>query len=89
MRQFFCFRDSGRKTVLRAVNIKKDYQLGEITVHALKGVSFDVYERELVVIITHNADIAKIADRVFRFKDGMLESVEVNSSPMSPEEIEW
>lgn len=237
--------DEDRKTVLRAVNIKKDYQLGEITVHALKGVSFDVYERELVVIlgpsgsgksttlnilggietatggeiwyegerldwndkmkltmyrrkhvgfvfqfynllpgltaleniklagelgtspldaaelikevglekraehypnrlsggeqqriaiaralcknpdillcdeptgaldsgtgvqvlrlihsfcrkyekpvviITHNADIAKIADRVFRFKDGMLESVEVNSSPMSPEEIEW
>ncbi len=46
------------------------------------------YEKP-VVIITHNADIAKIADRVFRFKDGMLESVEVNSSPMSPEEIEW
>lgn len=43
--------DEGRKTVLRAVNIKKDYQLGEITVHALKGVSFDVYERELVVIL--------------------------------------
>lgn len=46
------------------------------------------YEKP-VVIITHNADIAKIADRVFRFKDGTLESVDINPNPMDPGDIEW
>ncbi|OON84775.1 macrolide ABC transporter ATP-binding protein [Oribacterium sp. C9] len=46
------------------------------------------YEKP-VVIITHNVDIAKIADRVFHFKDGTLESVDVNPNPMDPGDIEW
>ena len=46
------------------------------------------YEKP-VVIITHNADIAKIADRVFHFKDGTLESVDINPNPMDPGDIEW
>ncbi len=46
------------------------------------------YEKP-VVIITHNVDIAKIADRVFHFKDGTLEAVVVNPNPMDPGDIEW
>ncbi|SFG05921.1 ABC transporter ATP-binding protein [Oribacterium sp. WCC10] len=46
------------------------------------------YEKP-VVIITHNVDIAKIADRVFHFKDGILESVNINPNPMDPGDIEW
>lgn len=46
------------------------------------------YEKP-VVIITHNVDIAKIADRVFHFKDGTLEFVDVNPNPMDPGDIEW
>jgi len=42
-----------------------------------------------VVIITHNVDIAKIADRVFHFKDGCLESIDINKNPMDPDDIEW
>ena len=46
------------------------------------------YEKP-VVIITHNANIAKIADRVFHFKDGTLESVDINPNPLDPGDIEW
>ncbi len=40
-----------RKILIHAVNVTKDYSLGEVTVHALKGVTFDIYEKELVVIL--------------------------------------
>ena len=46
------------------------------------------YEKT-VILITHNRDIARIADRVFYFKDGRLERVERNASPMRPEDIAW
>ena len=42
-----------------------------------------------VVLITHNANIAKMADRVIYFKDGLIEREEGNASPLPPEEIEW
>lgn len=42
-----------------------------------------------VVLITHNQNIAKIADRVFYFKDGELERIEKNQIPLKPEEVDW
>jgi len=42
-----------------------------------------------VVIITHNALIASIADRVIRLKNGRVETVEINGSPKPVEEIIW
>ena len=46
------------------------------------------YEKT-VILITHNQDIARIADRVFYFKDGRLERIEVNPNPLKPDEISW
>ena len=37
--------------LLKADNITKDYELGEVVVHALKGVSFEIREAELVVVL--------------------------------------
>ncbi len=37
--------------LLEAKNIKKSYQMGEVTVYALRGVDFDLYEKELVVVL--------------------------------------
>ena len=42
-----------------------------------------------VVIITHNAGIAAMADRVLYFLDGQIARVEVNDSPIDPEGISW
>jgi putative ABC transport system ATP-binding protein len=40
-------------------------------------------------VITHNADIAAIADRVIRLSDGRIAGVEKNTSKKSPRELHW
>lgn len=45
--------------------------------------------KKAVVIITHNQNIAEIADRVFYFKDGELVRIQVNEKRLKPEELEW
>jgi len=42
-----------------------------------------------VVIITHNAMIAPLGNRVIRIKNGGIESVELNDSPANVEDIVW
>lgn len=42
-----------------------------------------------VIAITHNAAMAQIADRVFYMKDGRLEKITENESPLPVEELEW
>lgn len=41
------------------------------------------------VVITHNAAIQQMAHRVIRFADGDIASVDVNTTRLSPSEIEW
>ena len=41
------------------------------------------------LLITHNADIAQMGDRVVRFFDGTIRSVEVNSNRLRPSELRW
>ncbi len=43
--------------------------------------------KKTVIVITHNASIAKTADRVMYIKDGKIEKVEVNKAPIPVEEI--
>lgn len=40
-----------RKTVIELQNVKRNFIVGEETVHALKGVSFKIYEGEFVTIM--------------------------------------
>lgn len=40
-----------------------------------------------VMTITHNAEMTKVANRIFHMKDGKLERIEVNSSPIPVEEL--
>ncbi len=42
-----------------------------------------------VVIITHNAVIANIANRVIKMKNGMIEEVIINKNPLKVEAINW
>lgn len=52
-------------------------------------VDFKKKFNKTVVIITHNQEIAQIADRVFYFKDGTLIKVLRNENPVSPREVNW
>lgn len=42
-----------------------------------------------VVVITHNSAITPMADRVIHIKNGRVDSVELNRSPVPAESIEW
>jgi putative ABC transport system ATP-binding protein len=42
-----------------------------------------------VAIITHNASIAGLADRVFTIVDGRIAQVQTNAHPIEPEEVSW
>ena len=42
-----------------------------------------------VIVITHNSEIAKMADRVIRVNDAKVRSIDLNPHPLPVEEIEW
>ncbi len=41
------------------------------------------------VLVTHNAAIGKMADRVVRLRSGKVQEVDVNHAPADPSELEW
>lgn len=43
--------ENGRKCVIELKDVKRDFQVGSETVHALRGVSFKIYEGEFVTIM--------------------------------------
>ncbi|RZU47419.1 putative ABC transport system ATP-binding protein [Fluviicoccus keumensis] len=64
-----------------------DSQTGLIVLEALQTVN-----RELgttTAVITHNAAIAGMADRVMLLSDGRISEVRVNANPQSPKDIHW
>ena len=42
-----------------------------------------------IVIVTHNQNIAKMADEVIHVRNGKVVSHEIQSAPLSADEIEW
>ena len=42
-----------------------------------------------VVMITHNPEIAKMADRVIKLKGGLVSSIRFNLHPLRAEELSW
>ena len=50
---------------------------------------FNEQYKKTVIIITHNASIGAMGNRVFRFKDGLIDSISENEKPIAPEEVSW
>lgn len=64
-----------------------DYKTG-VQILKLLGTVNRQY-RKTVVIITHNAAIGAMADRVIRMRSGEIVETVVNAEPVAPERIEW
>ena len=64
-----------------------DYKTGKTILKLL----YDICKKQqkLVIIVTHNAALKEIADKVICIKSGRIECLEENASPKSVEEIEW
>lgn len=42
-----------------------------------------------VILVTHNGDIAKCADKVIRMKNGKIREIKINETPVPVKEVEW
>src|SRR5690606_867433 len=64
-----------------------DYETGKLVLDVIARIN-----RELgttAIVITHNAAIAGMADRVVRLGDGRILSIESNPHKLSPSELKW
>jgi putative ABC transport system ATP-binding protein len=64
-----------------------DSETGIIVLEAIDRIN-----RELgttTAVITHNADIANMADRVIHLSDGIISSIDIIEHKVSPKEIVW
>lgn len=64
-----------------------DSQTGVMVLRLLKSMCANY--GKTVVVVTHNQNIAKIADTIIRVKNGKIKSYEANKTPMSVEEVDW
>ncbi len=64
-----------------------DYVTGKVVLEALEQVNREM--GATTAIITHNAAIARMADRVIRFGDGRIQAIERNATRVHPGELEW
>ena len=64
-----------------------DYKTGKSILKLLENTARK--QHMTVVIITHNAAIAPMADKIIRFKNGKAEEVIINEKPVSIDKIEW
>lgn len=64
-----------------------DFQTGKLVLQVLERIN-----RELgttTAVITHNAGIAAMADRVITMRSGEIVGIKSNQTKISPEDLEW
>jgi len=64
-----------------------DYETGIQILKVLKDVN--IKYKNTVIVITHNASIANMADKIIKMRSGKITDVIINSDPVSAERIEW
>ncbi len=64
-----------------------DYQTGKTILKLLQDTCRQT--GKTVIIITHNSALTQMADRVVHIRNGAVQRVEINASPMPVEQIEW
>lgn len=64
-----------------------DFQTGVLVLEVLERVNAEL--GTTTILITHNAPIAKMADRVIRFGNGRAISIEENAVKAKPRDLEW
>ena len=64
-----------------------DYQTGKQVLQILQDMSRK--EGATVIIVTHNAALAPIADRVIRMRDARIHSIEINPRPQDISSLEY
>ena len=64
-----------------------DFHTGQEVLKLIESIVRD--RSTTVIMVTHNIEIAKMADRVIRLKDGLISSVRLNLHPLHAEDLSW
>jgi len=64
-----------------------DIETGRIVLEAISRANSELHTTTFV--ITHNAAIAQMADRILRMADGRVASIETNPKKVNPSELHW
>lgn len=64
-----------------------DFETGQGVLKAIENIVKK--DRKTVIMVTHNVEIAKMANRVIRLKNGLISSVRINFNPLSAQDLVW
>lgn len=64
-----------------------DYVTGKKVLKLLQKLCYET--KKTIVIITHNSEIAKIANRVIKVHSGEISEIKLNDVPLDVDEVEW
>ena len=64
-----------------------DFQTGQEVLSVIENIIKT--QKATVVMITHNEEIAKMANRVIKLKSGKVSSIRVNANPLSAADLSW
>jgi putative ABC transport system ATP-binding protein len=64
-----------------------DFQTGKKVLRLLVDLNRNL--QKTVIVITHNASLAQVADRVIHLRSGEISEEHVNKHPIAPEEVVW
>ncbi|MEZ5076174.1 MAG: ABC transporter ATP-binding protein [Solirubrobacterales bacterium] len=64
-----------------------DLETGRTVLELLHELSHEMHQT--VLLVTHNASIARMADRVLRLRDGEIVADERNAEPLAATALEW
>ena len=64
-----------------------DFQTGKLVLQVLERINRDL--GTTIAVITHNAGIAAMADRVITMRSGEIIRIQRNETTIAPEDLEW
>jgi putative ABC transport system ATP-binding protein len=64
-----------------------DYATGKLVLEVIARINAEL--GTTAIVITHNAAIAGMADRVVKLGDGRIQSVDANAHKLNPSELAW
>ncbi len=64
-----------------------DYQTGKLVLEVIAKINASL--GTTTIVITHNAAIAAMADRVIYLGDGRIQRIERNETKRLPSELSW
>jgi putative ABC transport system ATP-binding protein len=64
-----------------------DFETGKRIFRLLRDLN--TAQQKTIVVVTHNAPVGEIADRVLKLRDGRIAETITNKHPLDPDKLEW